>query len=49
MVERFREQFTTEKLADRLARIVADAEATLSRAASPPLLPLPSRSQPVAA
>jgi len=29
MVERFREQLSTEKLADRLARIVADAEACL--------------------
>ena len=29
MVERFREQLSTEKLADRLARIVADAEALL--------------------
>ena len=29
MVERFREQLTTEKLADRLARIVADAHAVL--------------------
>jgi ATP-dependent Lhr-like helicase len=31
MVERFREQLSTEKLADRLARIVADAEATMAR------------------
>ncbi|OYU98435.1 MAG: DNA ligase-associated DEXH box helicase [Burkholderiales bacterium PBB5] len=30
MVERFREQLTTERLADRLARIVADAEAVLA-------------------
>lgn len=30
MVERFREQLSTEKLADRLARIVADAEAQLA-------------------
>ena len=29
MVERFREQLSTEKLADRLARIVADAEAAM--------------------
>ena len=29
MVERFREQLTTEKLADRLARIMADAEKVL--------------------
>jgi len=28
-VERFREQLTTEKLADRLARILKDAEAAL--------------------
>ena len=26
MVERFREQLSTEKLSDRLARIMADAE-----------------------
>lgn len=31
MVERFREQLSTEKLADRLARFVADAEGLLSR------------------
>jgi ATP-dependent Lhr-like helicase len=31
MVERFREQFTTEKLADRVARMLADAEAALQR------------------
>jgi len=30
MVERFREQLSTEKLADRLERIVADAEAALA-------------------
>jgi ATP-dependent Lhr-like helicase len=30
MVERFREQLTTEKLADRLARILKDAEAALA-------------------
>jgi ATP-dependent Lhr-like helicase len=29
MVERFREQLSTEKLANRLARIVADAEAAM--------------------
>ena len=29
MVERFREQLSTEKLSDRLARIVADAEAAM--------------------
>jgi ATP-dependent Lhr-like helicase len=34
MVERFREQLTTEKLADRLARVLADAEAALD---APPL------------
>ena len=33
MVERFREQFSTEQLADRLARIVADAEALLGPSA----------------
>jgi ATP-dependent Lhr-like helicase len=31
MVERFREQLTTEKLADRLARILKDAEAALAK------------------
>ena len=35
MVERFREQLTTEKLADRLARIVADAEAVLAEGEAP--------------
>ncbi len=30
MVERFREQFSTEKLADRLARMLSDAEAALA-------------------
>ena len=30
MVERLREQLSTEKLADRLARMLADAEAALS-------------------
>ncbi|MBI3367102.1 MAG: DNA ligase-associated DEXH box helicase, partial [Burkholderiales bacterium] len=34
MVERFREQLTTEKLADRLARIVADAEKLLEEPAT---------------
>ena len=34
MVERFREQLSTEKLADRLARIVADAEALLAAGAA---------------
>ena len=36
MVERFREQLSTEKLADRLARIVADAERVMDAAAAPP-------------
>ena len=35
MVERFREQFSTEKLADRLARILKDAEQILDQAPSP--------------
>jgi ATP-dependent Lhr-like helicase len=34
MVERFREQLTTEKLADRLARILKDAEAALHAGAA---------------
>ena len=34
MVERFREQLTTEKLADRLARILKDAEMALDQAAA---------------
>ncbi len=41
MVERFREQLSTEKLADRLARIVADAEARMLDDA--PVLPAPPR------
>jgi ATP-dependent Lhr-like helicase len=36
MVERFREQLTTEKLADRLARILKDAETALQVPAGPP-------------
>ncbi|MBL0149460.1 MAG: ligase-associated DNA damage response DEXH box helicase [Ideonella sp.] len=35
MVERFREQLSTEKLADRLARIVADAQKVLDEPAAP--------------
>ena len=34
MVERFREQLSTEKLADRLARMLADAEAALAEPAA---------------
>ena len=30
MVERFREQLSTEKLSDRLARIMADAQALMA-------------------
>jgi len=47
MVERFREQLSTEKLADRLARIVADAEALLSAevAGAAALPPAPGRSR----
>ncbi|HSW05440.1 ligase-associated DNA damage response DEXH box helicase [Aquabacterium sp.] len=37
MVERFREQLSTEKLADRLARIIAEAEGVLDEA--PPAQP----------
>jgi ATP-dependent Lhr-like helicase len=33
MVERLREKLTTEKLADRLARIVRDAERAADKAA----------------
>ncbi|EHR72560.1 Lhr-like helicase [Burkholderiales bacterium JOSHI_001] len=36
MVERFREELSTEKLADRLARFVADANAVLDAAPSAP-------------
>jgi ATP-dependent helicase Lhr and Lhr-like helicase len=36
MVERFREELSTEKLADRLARILAEAEAELAGPASAP-------------
>lgn len=35
MVERFREQLTTEKLADRLARMLADAQAALDEVPAP--------------
>jgi ATP-dependent Lhr-like helicase len=35
MVERFREQLTTEKLADRLARMLADAQAVLDEVPAP--------------
>jgi ATP-dependent Lhr-like helicase len=37
MVERFREELSTEKLADRLQRIVGEAEAELARPEAPPL------------
>jgi ATP-dependent Lhr-like helicase len=40
MVERFREQLSTEKLADRLARVLADSEAALA-AAGPTRSPRP--------
>jgi ATP-dependent Lhr-like helicase len=40
MVERLREQLSTEKLADRLARLLADAE---QAAAAPPARPAPRR------
>ena len=40
MVERFREQVTTEKLADRLARYVAEAERVLDEP-QPPVRPAP--------
>jgi ATP-dependent Lhr-like helicase len=43
MVERLREKLSTEKLADRLARIVADAEQQLSH--DPPAPRRPSRSR----
>jgi ATP-dependent Lhr-like helicase len=42
MVERFREQLSTEKLADRLARMLADAEAALLQ---PPTRPRKGRGQ----
>lgn len=48
MVERFREQLSTEQLVDRLARIVADAEALLSAGApdaAPALPAAPGRSR----
>ncbi|MEK8049142.1 ligase-associated DNA damage response DEXH box helicase [Ideonella sp. DXS22W] len=45
MVERFREQLSTEKLADRLARMVAESEAVLDAAAvsAPASGPAPRR------
>ncbi|MDT7836815.1 ligase-associated DNA damage response DEXH box helicase [Aquabacterium sp. OR-4] len=39
MVERFREQLSTEKLADRLARMVAESEAVLDAAEAVPAAP----------
>lgn len=42
MVERFREQLSTEKLGDRLARIVADAEAAMRDGAPGTRAALPS-------
>jgi len=45
MVERFREQLSTEKLGDRLARMVAQAEAVLQLPAAGPAPPLPPRSR----
>jgi ATP-dependent helicase Lhr and Lhr-like helicase len=45
MVERFREQLSTEKLADRLARIVADAEAVLDARPSPAPTPRARRTR----
>ncbi len=39
MVERFREQLSTEKLADRLARMVAESEAVLDAAEAAPPAP----------
>ena len=44
MVERFREQLSTEKLADRLARIVADANAVIDAAQAPHSAPPMRRS-----
>ena len=35
MVERFREQLSTEKLADRLARILKDADAVIDAPEAP--------------
>ena len=37
MVERFREELSTEKLADRVARILAEAHLELERPATPPV------------
>ncbi len=47
MVERFREQLSTEKLADRLARMVAEAESALQHA-PPPLQRAPRAARPAA-
>jgi len=38
MVERFREQLSTEKLADRLARLLKDANAAVDREPAAPTL-----------
>jgi ATP-dependent Lhr-like helicase len=39
MVERFREELSTEKLADRLQRILADAQAVLDDTNAAPAAP----------
>jgi len=44
MVERFREELSTEKLKDRLDRILAEADAALD-GGSPPRPPAPRRAR----
>lgn len=46
MVERFREQLSTEKLADRLARMLADAEALLGEEGGAPSPAVAARKKP---
>jgi ATP-dependent Lhr-like helicase len=46
MVERLREQFSTEKLADRLARLLRDAEAQADAQANAQASPLPAAPRP---
>ena len=43
MVERFREELSTEKLADRLQRMLAEASAVLDRTNEAPSAPAPAK------
>jgi ATP-dependent Lhr-like helicase len=45
MVERFREELSTEKLADRLQRIIAEAQSVLDGTSAAPAPARPARSR----